>query len=128
MPWCCEDETTPASEELLEWATQGSALHVPALWFWEILNVIAVTVKRQRISPERGREFLAQLSTFDIRIDPSPSTGDLARVQDLAERHGLTAYDTAYLDLAIRLSLSLATIDSGLRRAATAESVEVLGA
>jgi Arc/MetJ-type ribon-helix-helix transcriptional regulator len=39
MPWCCEDETTRASEEMLDWAREGSELHVPSLWGWEILNV-----------------------------------------------------------------------------------------
>ena len=43
MPWCCEDESTPASELLLEWAMDGSELHVPSLWIWEILNVVGVT-------------------------------------------------------------------------------------
>jgi len=61
MPWCCEDETTPASEEMLEWARQGTELHVPSLWGWEVLNVVGVTVKRRRITVDRGREFLAPL-------------------------------------------------------------------
>ena len=55
MPWCCEDETTAASEEMLEWAMSGSELHVPSLWVWEILNVVAVTVKRRRITADRAR-------------------------------------------------------------------------
>jgi len=68
----CEDETTPASEEMLEWAIEGSELHVPALWTWEILNVVAVTVKRGRITGDRAREFLAQLATLNFRIASPP--------------------------------------------------------
>jgi predicted nucleic acid-binding protein len=64
MPWCCEDETTPASEEIFDWAIQGSELHVPALWLWEIMNVVSITVKRQRITAEQAKEFLVQLGTF----------------------------------------------------------------
>jgi predicted nucleic acid-binding protein len=127
MPWCCEDETTPASEEMLEWAIEGSNLHVPALWTWEILNVVAVTVKRGRISGDRAREFLAQLATLNFRIASPPAVADFPRLQALAERHGLTAYDVAYLDLAMRLSLPLATADGDLREAALAEGLEVLG-
>jgi predicted nucleic acid-binding protein len=127
MPWCCEDETTPTSEELLEWAIQGSKLHVPSLWVWEILNVVAVTVRRQRITAGRAKEFLAQLGTMQVRIDMPPSVADFPRLQGLAEHHGLTAYDVAYLDLAIRLSLPLATEDGDLRKAALAEGLEVLG-
>jgi predicted nucleic acid-binding protein len=55
MPWCCEDETTQASEEMLEWAINGSALHVPALWTWEILNAVGVVIRRRRISSDRGQ-------------------------------------------------------------------------
>ncbi|HWD98330.1 MAG TPA: type II toxin-antitoxin system VapC family toxin [Bryobacteraceae bacterium] len=57
MPWCCQDETTAASEEMLDWALRGTRLHVPALWVWEILNVVAVTIKRQRMTPTVGVSF-----------------------------------------------------------------------
>jgi predicted nucleic acid-binding protein len=56
IPWCCEDETTAASEEMLQWAVNGSALHVPSLWVWEILNTVAVVIKRRRITADRGKE------------------------------------------------------------------------
>jgi len=126
MPWCCEDETTPASEEMLEWAIEGSQLHVPSLWAWEILNVVGVTIKRRRITPDRGREFLAQFAMFDLRIDRPPLVTDFPRLHSLACTYELTAYDVAYLDLAKRLSLPLATRDDDLRRAAMAEGIEVL--
>ena len=58
IPWCCEDETTPASEQMLEWAVDGSSLHVPSLWIWEILNTMADVVKRKRITADRAKEFL----------------------------------------------------------------------
>lgn len=127
MPWCCEDEASPASEEILGWAIQGTELHVPALWIWEILNVLAVTVKRGRISAGRAKEFLEQIGTFNIRVASSPDIADFLRLQALAERHGLTSYDVAYLDLAASLSLPLATQDGDLRKAALAEGIEVLG-
>ena len=60
MPWCCEGETTQASEEMLEWAINGSALHVPALWTWEILNAVGVVIRRRRISSDRGQAYLEQ--------------------------------------------------------------------
>ena len=126
MPWCCEDETTPASEEMLEWAMHGSELHVPALWVWEILNVVAVTVKRRRITADRAKEFLAQLATLNFRIDQPPQVADFPRLHALASSHELTAYDVAYLDLAKRLSLPLATRDHDLKKAALAEMIEVL--
>jgi hypothetical protein len=71
MPWCCEDETTQASEEMLQWAIDGSALHVPALWAWEILNAVGVVIGR-RISADRGLAFLEQLAVLNLKIDRPP--------------------------------------------------------
>jgi predicted nucleic acid-binding protein len=105
----------------------GSQLHVPSLWVWEILNVVSVTVKRQRISAEAVREFLAALANLDVRIDAPPAVADFSRLQTLAERHRLTAYDVAYLDPAIRLSLPLASMDDALCAAAVGEGIELLG-
>jgi predicted nucleic acid-binding protein len=126
LPWCCEDETTAASEEMLEWAAEGSELHVPSLWPWEILNVVAVTIKRRRISADRGMEFLELLATLNFKIDRPPETGDFPRLHSLALNHKLTAYDAAYLDLAKRLSLPLASRDDDLRAAALAEGIALL--
>jgi predicted nucleic acid-binding protein len=126
IPWCCEDETTPASEEMLEWAMNGSALHVPSLWTWEILNTVAVVIKRQRITADRGKEFLEQLAKMNIAVDHAPPVADFPRLHLLASTHQLTAYDVAYLDLAQRLSLPLATRDDDLIRAARSEGVHLL--
>jgi predicted nucleic acid-binding protein len=126
MAWCCEDETTPASERLLEWAMEGSELHVPCLWIWEILNVVGVTVRRRRITADRGREFLKLLATLKVTIDHPPQVGDFPRLHALANSYDLTAYDVAYLDLAKRLSLPLATRDDALGKAALAEGIAVL--
>lgn len=126
MPWCCEDETTPASEEMLEWAMEGSELHVPSVWTWEILNAMAVAIKRRRITADRGKEFLEQLATLNLKIDGPPQVPDFPRLHSLAYSHLLTAYDVAYLDLAKRLSLPLATRDDDLKKAARAEGIEVL--
>ncbi len=126
MPWCCEDETTPASEEMLEWAKQGSEWHVPSIWAWEILNAVGVAIKRQRIAADRGREFLEQLSTLNFKIDRGPQLQEFSRLHSLANRYQLTAYDAAYLDLALRLSLPLATRDDDLRKAAASEGIAIL--
>ncbi len=99
MPWCCEDEATTASEELLQRAAQREALHVPSLWPWEMMNAVAVSVRRQRVKLERARQFFEQLSSFHFRIAPAPSIEVFAELSLLASRHQLTAYDTACLGL-----------------------------
>jgi predicted nucleic acid-binding protein len=126
IPWCCEDETTRSPEEMLEWAMDGCALHVPSLWTWEILNTITVVIKRRRITADRGKEFFEQLATLNIHVDQPPSIADFPNLHSLASTHQLTAYDVAYLDLAKRLSLPLATRDDDLKRAALAEGMQLL--
>lgn len=126
MPWCCEDEATAASEELLQRASRREVLHVPSLWPWEMMNAVAVSVRRQRVTPERVRQFFEQLSAFDFRIAPAPSIDAFAELSLLATRYQLTAYDAAYLSLAAQLALPLATLDEDLKKAALAEGLKIL--
>jgi len=99
---------------------------VPSLWPWEMVNALAVAVRRKRIDPDNATAFLELLSGFDFRIAGAPPVGELARIGALAARYQLTAYDTAYLDLALRLALPLATLDEALKQAASAEGVTLL--
>ena len=126
MPWCCEDEATAASEELLWRAARRDVLHVPSLWPWELMNTVAVSVRRQRITAERAQQFFEQLAAFDFQIARAPALTEFGQLSLLASQHRLTAYDAAYLDLARRLSLPLATLDDDLRKAAQAEGIPVL--
>ena len=126
MPWCCEDEATAASEQLLRRAALRHPMHVPSIWPWEMINTVAVAVRRQRIKPEQAASFLGLLVNFDLRIAVGPDIADLPRLNVLASRHRLTAYDTAYLDLAKRLALPLATLDNDLKNAASTEGIDVL--
>jgi predicted nucleic acid-binding protein len=126
MPWCCEDEATAESEQLLHCAAQFYRLHVPSLWPWEMTNALAVAVRRQRIKQEQASDFLELLASFDFCIAESPSVADLADLGAFAARCQLTAYDAAYLHLAKQLDLPLATLDDALRKAALAEGVTLL--
>ena len=126
MPWCCEDEATAASEELLQRASRREVLHVPSLWPWEVMNAVAVSVRRQRVTPERARQFFEQLSAFNFRIASAPSVKAFAELSVLAARHQLTAYDAAYLGLALQLALPLATLDEDLKNAALADGLKIL--
>jgi predicted nucleic acid-binding protein len=75
---------------------------------------------------DRGREFLEQLVALNFNIDRPPLVSDFRSLHELATKHQLTSYDVAYLDLAKRLSLPLATRDGDLERAAVAEGIKVL--
>jgi predicted nucleic acid-binding protein len=127
MPWCCEDEATPGVGKPTRLGDGGRrALRALALG-WELLNAMGAAVKRRRISNERGKEFLEQFATLNLKIDQPPHVRDFPRLHELATRHQLTSYDVAYLDLAKRLSMPLATRNADLGRAAVSEGIEVFG-
>jgi predicted nucleic acid-binding protein len=93
---------------------------VPWLWFYEIGNALTMAVRRNRIQIEQLEEMVLMLERMPIDID-TPDRGDLLRLSVLARKHALTTYDAAYLSLALRENLPLATSDTALKRAAIAE-------
>ena len=98
---------------------------VPILWFYEVGNGLTMAHRRKRITLDQVAEFLGKLQALPIQVDVQ-ETGTILQLTRLAQAHGLTNYDAAYLDLAGRLRLPLATTDKGLRRAAQAEGVELV--
>ena len=123
LPWCFEEEATPATEALLERLRAGEPAVVPAHWSTEVMNGLIMAVRRGRIDLERVARFARDLAALPISIEPAyvPATWDA--VIRVATRHQLTVYDAAYLELAERTGLPLATLDGDLRKAALAASV-----
>jgi predicted nucleic acid-binding protein len=104
------------------------AASVPAIWHVEIANVLALSERRGRITPAGSGEFIALLETLAIVVDEETPSRALGRVLDLARAEQLTAYDAAYLELAIRLGVPLASKDADLCDAAERLGVSVLRA
>ncbi len=99
---------------------------VPEIWAFEIANGIFVAFsKRKRITERQIREYLNLLKALPIRVE-SQSLPENIDLESLARRTGLAAYDAAYLRLAMRLGLPLATSDAALRDAAIAEGLAVI--
>ena len=96
---------------------------VPCLWWFEVRNILIVNERRRRITESGTAAFLLNLSRLRIRVDPVPDEGAVLR---LARTHRLSVYHAAYLELAQREGLHLATLDAGLRKAAADEGVAVL--
>lgn len=128
LSWCFEDEQSAFSEQLLDWAGSGSEIHVPSIWPLEIGNALLQGIRRQRLTAERALDFIEQLKALDIHIDAAPTLGDLPQLLELANRHRLTSYDAAYLDLSLRTHIPLASMDDALNRAAAAENVKLIPA
>jgi predicted nucleic acid-binding protein len=97
----------------------------PVLFFFEVRNALVVNERRGRTTPEGSADFIRRLTGLPIRLAPLP--GDDA-LMTLARKQKLTVYDAAYLELAKREGLPLATLDCGLEKAAVAEGVALFGA
>jgi len=100
---------------------------VPAFWPHEILNALLVGEKRKRLTPELTRAFIEDLKHLPIDVDLRISAANVfEETQSLCRKHSLTAYDAAYLEIALRSRCPMATADDDLRRAAVAEGIAVL--
>ena len=126
LAWAFADEATEHTENLLDRLTAGEEVAVPSHWPLEVLNGLIQAKKKNRISEQSVQAFLASLTSFQIAVDAERGYLRLLAIRELAERQRLTAYDAAYLELALRLNLPLATLDSDLRKAASAEHVPLL--
>jgi predicted nucleic acid-binding protein len=127
LSWCFKNEATAAADRVLE-RLAAEAASVPAIWHLELANVLALSERRGRITPARSSEFIALLESLVIAVDDETSSHALGRVLDLARAERLTAYDAAYLELAMRLGIPLASKDSDLCDAAERLGVSVLRA
>jgi predicted nucleic acid-binding protein len=125
LTWCFEDEMTPAGQALLT-QIQDLGIVVPALWHTELANALIVGEKRQRIDAPAIEAFLTILRDLRIETDHAQEVDRISRLIVTARRHGLTAYDAAYLELAERLGAMLATHDKALQRAAGDAGVRLM--
>ena len=125
FPWLFEAEGSPAADALLDHVTEYGAV-VPALWFLECTNGLAMAERRGRIDSAGIIKAIALLRRLSLVVDDPAPSGVLDAVLDLARTHRLTTYDAGYLDLALRRGLPLATGDAPLRTAATATGVALL--
>ena len=125
LSWCFKNEATATADRVLErLATEAAS--VPALWHLEIANVLALSERRGRITPANSSEFIALLETLVVVIDAETPSRAPGRVLDLARAERLTAYHAAYLELAMRLGIPLASKDADLCDAAERLGVNVL--
>ena len=122
ITWAMRDEDHPLADLAFSALESGSAI-VPAIWWYEIRNILVLNERRERISADDVVGFLSEMEQLNIEI---ATQGDSALVLDLARRDALTVYDAAYLALAQRKQLPLATLDKALEAAAIAEGVALL--
>jgi len=126
LSWCFEDEATEWTDSLLERLRNGDRISVPAHWPVEVSNGMLMALRRKRIQPGRPELFWDELAALPIEVEPPLSPEQAKAILHVSEQYGLTVYDAAYLELARRKGLSLATLDSAVLRAATLEGITLL--
>jgi predicted nucleic acid-binding protein len=127
LSWCFEDETTPWIHALFDRLRDGDQMIVPAHWPIEVLNGLLMATRRSRISRDKSSGLWDALAALPFHVEPPLNPQEAASVLALSDRSGLTIYDGAYLELAQRKGLPLATLDSALLAAAGRLGVRIVG-
>jgi predicted nucleic acid-binding protein len=126
LSWFFAGEATPATDALLDELNRKATAVVAQHWALEVGNTLLMGERRKRCSAADSAHFLAILGSLPIETDPETGLHATATTLALARSHHLTLYDGAYLELAMRRNLPLATLDKELRSAAKKLGVRCL--
>jgi predicted nucleic acid-binding protein len=126
LAWCFEDETSPSAEEVLAMLPDDEAV-APSIWPLEIANALRSAERRGRIDEADIPSVTRLLTALPIRVETLGLERTLADVLPLARATQLSAYDAAYVDLALRTGFPLATADDFLAQAAVAAGASLMG-
>lgn len=126
LAWCFEDEITPAIDALMLQVANSGAV-VPSIWRLEVANGLQSALRRGRLTEAKRDAMLAALADLDIVTDPETDRYAWTATVRLAGRYALTIYDASYVELAQRLSLPLATLDTAMRDAGRLCGLSLLG-
>jgi predicted nucleic acid-binding protein len=124
LAWLFEDEQTDQVLATINHVYMGGA-SVPPLWRYEVANGLQMAIRRQRITPDYRTRCLDKIDELPITIDPDGVSEIWSTTIKLADLYRLTVYDAAYLELAQRRRLPLATLDAALSKAARESGVDL---
>lgn len=122
LSWFFPDERTGFTDTALEVAANEECW-VPAVWRLEFPNALLVAERKRRLTRAERLQVLDEASRLNLRVDAT--VHDLRQISSLADQHGLSTYDAAYLELALRLGSPLITLDKELAASASAAGVAV---
>jgi predicted nucleic acid-binding protein len=126
ISWCFEETQTLYATAVLSLISQGAEVHVPAIWPLEVTNALIKAFRRRHITREELFEYAQRLGELRITVDNEAPDRSFTDVITLAERYQLTTYDAAYLELAKRRSIPIATADGNILQAATGLAVRLV--
>ena len=122
LAWYFKDEADPYADAVAARFPAARAA-VPLIWPLEVANAVLMGERRRRSTEAQAGQWLTYLGLLPIAVDDETNDRAWGEVLSLARAHGLSAYDAAYLELALRRGLPLATLDDKLRAAASAVGV-----
>lgn len=125
VAWLFDDEATPETDALLDRLKFDGAF-VPGLWRLELGNVLARAERQKRIAASQIVAYFGVLDRLPIVSDAETESRAFREILALARAERLTTYDAAYLELAMRMGLQLATRDEALVQAARRVAVETV--
>jgi predicted nucleic acid-binding protein len=123
LAWCFSDESTAFTEAVLDLLANGAEAIVPAIWAFEVANGLLVGERRKRMTSAQVTSVLQRIADLPISIEPIRVDRAFGPILLLARNEQLTEYDAAYIELASREGLPLATLDDRLRRAARSAGI-----
>jgi len=126
LAWALPDETSKEAERFLSRISIRNILWVPALWWYEMANALLMAQRRKRLTDAERIRLIELYRTLPIRTDMMLDSDSMPRFQRLGMDYDLSAYDAAYLELAQRRGLGLATVDRPLRSAAQIAGIKVI--
>lgn len=126
VAWCFEDEADAKSERVLDLLSAGGEAIVPSIWPLEVANALLVAERRARIAMAQVTALLQRVAGLPISVDPGDTRRAFEQILPLARQQNLTQYDAAYLELAMRRGVALATLDEKLRKAAEGVGAELV--
>jgi len=125
LAWALPDETSKEADRFLSRISVRSILWVPALWWYETANALLMAQRRKRLGEAERIRLMELYRRLPIRTDVALDSDSVWRFHTLAIEYHLSAYDAAYLELAQRRGLGLATVDRALRGAAQKAGIKV---
>lgn len=125
MAWCFEDEADGYTDSVLDLLVDSEAI-VPSIWLLEVANVLLVAERRKRLTEADSLQFVRLLNELPIAVDQETSERALSEILFIGRQQGLSSYDAAYLELAMREGAALATRDNGLKKVAEKCGVKLI--
>ena len=123
--WIQPSQASAEADALLDRVEDGAAVVVPPLWFLEVANGLLAAQRRGLVTASERTKALRQLSALIVTVDDEGVRDAFGRTSALAEEHGLSVYDAAYLELALRRALPIASRDKAILAAAARNGVRV---